>query len=103
MFVGEIGAVTAFEAIDDAGKAEGLVGEFELGRFAFLVGFEGGVKLTASENAIVGDADFFDFFQIEESFAVVQGVEGHDRTGGSWDSRTGKRSMIGLFWLVGLR
>ena len=78
MFVGEIGAVAAAEAIDLAGETERGAGQFEVDGFAVLVGFEGGVQLAAGEDGGVGDADFLDFFEVEEARAVRQGVQGHD-------------------------
>ena len=78
VFVGEIGAVAPAEAIDLAGQTERGAGEFEVDGFAVLVGFEGGVELTAGENGGVGDADFLDLFKVEEARTVRQGVQSHD-------------------------
>ena len=81
VFVGQIGAVAAAEAIDLAGETERGAGEFEVDGFAVLVGFEGGVELPAGEDGGVGDADFLDLFEVEEPRAVGQGVQGHDAHG----------------------
>jgi hypothetical protein len=79
VFIGEIGAVAATEAIDLTGQTEGGAGQLDGEGFAiFFIGFEGGVKLTAGEDGGVGDADFFDFFEVEETTAIGQGVQGHD-------------------------
>ena len=78
VFVGEIGAVAPAKAIDLAGETERGAGEFEVDGFAVLVGFEGGVELPAGEDGGVGDADFLDFFEVEQARTVGQGVQGHD-------------------------
>ena len=82
VFVGEIGAVASAKAIDFAGETERGAGEFEIDGFTVLVGFEGGVELAAGEDGGVGDADFLDFFEVEEPRAVSQGVQGHDTNRG---------------------
>jgi hypothetical protein len=78
VFVGQIGAVAPTEAIDLADKTERGADEFEIDRFAVLVGFEGGVELPAGEDSGVGDTDFLNFFEVEEPRTVRQGVQSHD-------------------------
>ena len=56
-------------------EAERGAGEFEVDGFAVLVGFEGGVELAAGEDGGVGDADAFDFLEVEQTRAVGQGVQ----------------------------
>ena len=69
-------------------------GKFELGRFSFFIGFKSGMKLSSSEHTIIGDANPFDFFKVEKSFAIAEGMRAITRTGGLWESRTGKASMM---------
>ena len=83
MFIREIGAVAPGEGeVDLADQTESGAGEFEIDGLAVLVGFEGGVELPAGEDGGVGDADFLDFFEVEETTAIGQGMQGHDADGG---------------------
>jgi hypothetical protein len=81
VFVGQIGTVAAAEAIDFAGEAPGFGGEVDLGGVAVVLGVEGGVQLPAGVDALVGDADFLDLFEVEEAGTIRQGMEGHDANG----------------------
>jgi hypothetical protein len=69
------------EAIDLADEAEGVGAEVEADGLAVLIGGEGGVQLAAGVDALVGDADLLDFFEVEQAGAVGQGVQGHDAQG----------------------
>jgi hypothetical protein len=62
-------------------RPPGFGGEFDLGGVAVVLGVEGGVELTAGVDALVGDADLFDLFEVKEARAVGEGVQGHDADG----------------------
>ena len=52
------------------------------------------MQLSAGEDAVVGDADFFDFFEVEQSSAVGEGVQGHrPAPAAACESSTGSGSM----------
>jgi len=67
VFVGQVGVIAAAQAIDLAEQAEGGEESSMLTASPFLVGFECGVELPAGVDAVVGNADFFDFFEVEQS------------------------------------
>jgi hypothetical protein len=74
VLVGDEGSVAAAEAIDLADEAEGVGAKVEADGLAVLVGGQLGVQPTAGVDALVGDADLLDLFEVEEPLAVGQGV-----------------------------
>jgi hypothetical protein len=78
VFVGQIGAIATAETIDFADEAESGAGEIEIDGVAFFIGLESGVKLPAGEDAIIGDADLLDLFEIEQARTVGESVKSHD-------------------------
>jgi hypothetical protein len=74
VLIRQVRSVAAAEAIDLTGESERGGVEFDGDGLAVLVGGQCGVELAACEDAVVGDADFFDLFEVEEAFAVPQGV-----------------------------
>jgi hypothetical protein len=81
VFVGQVGTIAATQAIDFAGESESGTGEFDVDGFALLISFECGMELPPRENGGVGNADFFDFFEVEETLTVSQRVQSHNSHG----------------------
>lgn len=65
------------------GQAKCIAGQFDLHGLPVLVRGLAGVQHPPGIDAIVGDADLLDFFEVEQPRAVRQGVQGHlaDRWG----------------------
>jgi hypothetical protein len=78
VFVGQVAAIAAAEAIDLTDQAERLAGQLDADGISFFVGLQSGVELAAGEDALVGDAQFLDLFEVEQARAIGQGVQGHD-------------------------
>ena len=53
------------QAPDLADQAELGRGDFEVDAFAVLGGVQAGVHFPAGEDAGIGDADFFDLFEVK--------------------------------------
>src|SRR5262249_23408164 len=81
VLIRQVTSVAPPEAIDLAGQTNLVAGQLDAGPLVAFVGFEPGVQLAAGVNTLVGDADFFDLFQIEKAMAIPQRMQSHDPQG----------------------
>ena len=91
MFKGEERAIATLEAIDLPHEAESLAGEFDANGLVLLISGERGMQLAPGIDAMIGDTDFLDFFEVEQTTAVEQGMKGHDAHLGNVRIEKGQR------------
>jgi hypothetical protein len=65
VFVRQVRAIATTEAIDFTEESQSLAGQLNRDGIAFLVGFQGRVEVPTSINAMIGNANLFNFFEVE--------------------------------------
>ena len=80
MFIGDPEAVAASDGVHFAGEPPFFAGDLEGPFFGGFIIEAGNVVMEAAPgiDGGIGHTDFLDFFEVEESFAVKEGMERHD-------------------------